>query len=127
MRQSIKPIPAPALSRRLLLKKQAELFADLKMMSEDIHQLREPAPEENRFSVTQQHSIAQRLSAVESSELGRVNAALERLRSGVYGICQRCGASIPATRLKAVPWAEHCRKCASGSSAERVAGLGRVH
>lgn len=37
--------------------------------------------------------------------------AVERHRSGTYGRCSRCGATIPAERLEAVPGADTCVSC----------------
>jgi DnaK suppressor protein len=43
--------------------------------------------------------------------LGAVRAALARMDAGTYGMCDRCGAEIPAARLEAVPTASLCIKC----------------
>lgn len=37
--------------------------------------------------------------------------AVERHRAGSYGRCSRCGASIPAERLEALPEADTCVSC----------------
>lgn len=39
--------------------------------------------------------------------------ALEKLDDGTYGLCDRCGALIPAERLEARPWSVRCVACAS--------------
>ena len=41
-----------------------------------------------------------------------LDEALERIRRGTYGICERCGASILSERLKALPTAKLCIVCA---------------
>jgi DnaK suppressor protein len=46
------------------------------------------------------------------SRLKQVERALERLDKGVYRICIRCGAEIPAGRLEFMPEAAHCMPCA---------------
>lgn len=43
--------------------------------------------------------------------LSLVDRALERIESGEYGKCKRCGAEIPIERLKAVPTADLCVTC----------------
>jgi len=43
--------------------------------------------------------------------LSQIDAALERMEAGTYGICKRCGAEIPVERLEAVPAAELCITC----------------
>ena len=39
--------------------------------------------------------------------------ALEKIEEGTYGLCDRCGASIPDERLEARPWSVLCVTCAS--------------
>jgi RNA polymerase-binding transcription factor DksA len=40
----------------------------------------------------------------EEAELAEVNAALQRIRDGNYGICEITGRPISAARLRAIPW-----------------------
>jgi DnaK suppressor protein len=40
-----------------------------------------------------------------------VEAALERLDNGTYGICVDCGQPIMRERLEALPWADRCINC----------------
>jgi DnaK suppressor protein len=44
--------------------------------------------------------------------LEELDHALERLRAGSYGVCERCGTSISAERLEARPVARTCISCA---------------
>jgi RNA polymerase-binding protein DksA len=37
-----------------------------------------------------------------------IDAALQRIEDGTYGICGVCGKSIGADRLNAIPWARLC-------------------
>jgi RNA polymerase-binding transcription factor DksA len=55
------------------------------------------------------------LSLMESEEetLEQIDAALERIEEGVYGLCLECEAKIPKARLNAIPYTPHCVKCAS--------------
>jgi RNA polymerase-binding transcription factor DksA len=55
------------------------------------------------------------LSLMENDEesLNQIEAALERIEEGVYGVCLECEAKIPKTRLNAIPYTPHCVKCAS--------------
>jgi DnaK suppressor protein len=50
-----------------------------------------------------------------SSELDQVNQALARLDAGEYGECTSCGEPIADARLKALPYATLCIKCAEES------------
>jgi DnaK suppressor protein len=45
-------------------------------------------------------------------ELADVDAALARMDSGAYGVCEACGRSIPRERLLARPMARRCVACA---------------
>jgi RNA polymerase-binding protein DksA len=55
------------------------------------------------------------LSLIESdgNTLAKIEAALDRVEDGSYGLCEECGAKIPKQRLLAVPYATMCIKCAS--------------
>jgi RNA polymerase-binding transcription factor DksA len=44
--------------------------------------------------------------------LQELDAARERLTQGTYGVCEQCGAGIPAGRLEARPTARLCVACA---------------
>jgi DnaK suppressor protein len=52
------------------------------------------------------------LLASEEDTLDMIEAALERIEDGVYGLCQECGSSIPKARLNALPYTPFCVKCA---------------
>jgi len=55
-----------------------------------------------------------------SAEIRDVEAALERVRVGQYGLCVDCGRPISASRLRAVRTARRCMRCQVG--AERKVG-----
>lgn len=47
------------------------------------------------------------------AELRGIEAALQRLDEGSYGICTRCGAAIGDARLDVLPFTPLCRDCAA--------------
>ena len=50
---------------------------------------------------------------VETREsLAQLQAALERIEAGTYGVCENCGEAIAGARLEARPEATHCISCA---------------
>jgi len=55
--------------------------------------------------------ISAAIVEITSRTLQHIEGALDRLESGTYGRCSDCGAEIPATRLRAMPFAERCRDC----------------
>jgi DnaK suppressor protein len=40
-----------------------------------------------------------------------IEAALDKIRQGAFGICEACKKPISRARLEAVPWTRHCREC----------------
>jgi DnaK suppressor protein len=44
--------------------------------------------------------------------LAEIDAALERLVAGTYGVCEVCGRPIPRARLEVRPMAQTCVSCA---------------
>jgi RNA polymerase-binding protein DksA len=50
--------------------------------------------------------------------LDQVNAAIERIGAGTYGICQQCGHTIDGQRLQAIPYTSRCIDCARGQQDE---------
>jgi RNA polymerase-binding protein DksA len=46
-------------------------------------------------------------------EISDLNAALERIQSGTYGVCIDCGEGIGFGRLSAYPTAKRCIQCQS--------------
>jgi DnaK suppressor protein len=41
---------------------------------------------------------------VEGLELSEIDAALQRIWDGTYGVCEASGEPIPEARLRAIPW-----------------------
>lgn len=58
-----------------------------------------------------QDEISSKLAEVESRELVQIDAAIERVREGTYGLCQVCNGKIPLARLNALPYAMTCIEC----------------
>ncbi|MBI2623287.1 MAG: hypothetical protein HYW65_01805 [Candidatus Liptonbacteria bacterium] len=54
-----------------------------------------------------------RLAIVESlkEDVGEIDSALEKIRRGTYGVCERCGASIEEEVLTTAPESAVCRSC----------------
>jgi DnaK suppressor protein len=63
------------------------------------------------------------LVTAERARLTDVEAALLRLAEGRYGVCARCGDAIDAGRLRALPWASYCIRCAATPGAHPPATL----
>ena len=49
----------------------------------------------------------------EKQLLKEIDAALQRIEDGTYGICEGSGKPIPKKRLEALPWTRYCVEYAS--------------
>jgi len=58
--------------------------------------------------VTAERGEAERLATELRDSLEEVDAALERLGAGNYGVCEVCGKPIGEARLEAMPAARFC-------------------
>ncbi len=59
------------------------------------------------------------LSAQALEAVAEIDAALARIASGRYGVCEGCGELIPKLRLEALPYARLCMACKSGGLSRR--------
>jgi DnaK suppressor protein len=69
---------------------------------------REP---DSRAQTETERELEFTLDARESAELDAVDAALQRIASGTYGVCIDCGGGIAAPRLHAAPETLRCVGC----------------
>jgi RNA polymerase-binding protein DksA len=59
----------------------------------------------------QDQGVDEEINEQHALELRHIEAALQRMDAGNYGICQDCGASIAIDRLSAYPVARLCIDC----------------
>ena len=95
------------LRSRLLGQTQEHLAAAENLQKADDPDFASLASEESEFEAL----IAEVKS--EADLLAEVEAALERLRRGTYGICEASHEAIPAARLRALPWTRFRREVAA--------------
>lgn len=55
--------------------------------------------------------LTDRLAAVYERELGDIETALDRIRTGTFGSCRACHQPIEPSRLERFPRAEFCQRC----------------
>jgi RNA polymerase-binding transcription factor DksA len=79
-------------------------------------QFDEESGEGDTLAVERERDLA--LSFQARTAVDEIDAALEKLLEGSYGICEQCGSTIPRERLRAIPYAALCVQCKS-------MGLGR--
>jgi DnaK suppressor protein len=106
-----RPAPTPArlvegLSGKKLLRIRAALYQRIKRLTQDA------AEDTPGYSIHMadaatdsfDRDLTLGLASFEQESLYEVDAALERIADGTYGICELTGRPIPWIRLEAVPW-----------------------
>jgi DnaK suppressor protein len=56
--------------------------------------------------------LAKSLLGNQEFTLSEIEAALDRIKDGTYGTCDQCKTIINVERMKALPYARRCIKCA---------------
>ena len=59
------------------------------------------------------------LSAQARHVVDEIDAALQRMKKGTYGVCSYAGRKIPVERLEAIPWADVCVDCKARAERRR--------
>jgi len=97
----------------LLVKRRLELEKELKdlpivteMGTDTEGEIREEEADEAE-EMTTNYGLRQSLR----EELGEVNKALENIKNGTYGKCEKCGAVIEKEVLDAAPESYLCENC----------------
>ncbi|XZE52752.1 TraR/DksA family transcriptional regulator [Planctomycetaceae bacterium SH139] len=92
-------------------------------MAGDLNQLQElrdqgPGDMLDAAVDTAQDELNSQLLEVESRELEQIEEALNRLKSGSFGLCEECEKPIPLKRLQALPYATECIDCKRKSESQ---------
>ena len=66
---------------------------------------------EDRVPLIHDQFVALNFRKQSYEKLRKIDAALDRLDTGEFGICQACEVQIPRKRLLAIPWADLCVPC----------------
>ncbi len=78
----------------------------------------------DRASLEAERNFLLRIRNRESKLIYKIKAALERIESGTFGICETCGGEISVKRLKARPVTSQCIECKSKEEVlEKALGL----
>ena len=67
--------------------------------------------EDDNAQIQSGRDVAFAINEHETAELLDIEAALLRIKEGVYGLCVDCGTHIPAPRIDAAPHAQRCVTC----------------
>ena len=108
--------------RGLLEQRKAEIERDVLYMADEMRSIGIEQDDENgslgNHIAEDGSSVAEAERIVTVTEdfqdiLAQVNAALERMNEGTYGVCLRCGKRVAAARLEAFPYVAYCIECQS--------------
>jgi DnaK suppressor protein len=106
--------------QRMLETKKKELLAGSSDREEIL--IENAAEDFDRLQQQLNREVAIRNLDRESKLLKEVQAALNRIEEGTFGVCLRCEEDIPEKRLKALPWAAYCVACQENVDRLRAAG-----
>ena len=101
-----------------LLAQRATITSALESQTSDLKNLVKPIESGDEVDIASDavdRTLLNSLSNQDSLRLKQIDNALERIRTGKYGICLGCGKDIPRERLEAIPYAFMCVNCASAA------------
>ncbi len=100
-------------ARELLLARRLALVRLHGACRADENELRaEPVPDwVDQAADKETADLLAKLGERERAELAEIDAALQRIEAGTFGICEGCGDSIGSQRLRALPEARLCLGC----------------
>ena len=101
----------PETARETLLARRAEILARLAGIDD---RLDEPEDKDREEAATQTEDdqMLMSLGDLERAEVARIDAALDRVRQGSWGVCVKCGDAIEPKRLELLPETPFCASCA---------------
>lgn len=103
--------------RDKLMARREELSRRLDKIERDVRHDAVPLERDSQERVVQtaNDDVLDALDDAGRNELNLIDRALERMERGEYGECVRCSGPITPGRLKALPFAEQCIRCAEQS------------
>jgi RNA polymerase-binding transcription factor DksA len=112
------PVISPDVSRirQLLIARRAALAERHDRVERDLARVNDPlvADSDDRAIQLQNDEALAAIDRTARGEIAAIDQAVERLDSGLYGVCGRCNGTIEAGRLRAIPHAVICARCGIG-------------
>jgi len=107
-----------------LLERRREIFDFRRTVNTSWQSLHEPEKEleEAASKETLSHGLAH-LDDRGQAEIREIDQALTKMDEGRYGKCEACRRPIAVKRLRAVPWARHCVRCAANRESFAAGGV----
>jgi RNA polymerase-binding transcription factor DksA len=98
--------------KKVLEKRLAELEGRLQTIENELDQPADKDWEEAAIEA-EGDEVLESMGEAGAHEIGMIRAALDRIDTGEYGYCVKCGEKIAEERLDVVPATPFCRNCAS--------------
>ncbi len=98
--------------------RKAGLEARLAELDDRLHRIEDhldeaPNPDwEENAQESENDEVLEELGNVGLDEVKRIKAALDRIDTGTYGACVKCGEDISGDRLDLLPATPFCKNCA---------------
>lgn len=99
-------------ARQKLLELKAEVSERIDAIDKDIRHEGMSADWTEQASERENDEVLESLGNSSEQELVMINFALQRVESGLYFQCNRCGKDIGVARLELLPYTAHCVACA---------------
>jgi RNA polymerase-binding protein DksA len=97
--------------RERLIEERRQLVQEMDRIRESIPDEVHP-PGEHEIAPSQGVDVDVTLAAADGRRVREIDAALHRIKEGVFGKCCTCGQEISEARLEAIPDALYCVRCA---------------
>ncbi len=102
-------------TRQKLIKEMATLTARKGVIEAHLRNADRELPDDwsERATFVENDEVLEALDDHGRRRLAALNAALERMDKGTWGVCRTCEEDINPRRMKALPEADMCVECAS--------------
>jgi RNA polymerase-binding protein DksA len=101
-----------------LIERRKTLLGRVQKVEQDFRHASEPLSKDSEEQVAELENddVLEALDDAQRRELESIRGALARIDAGEYGVCPRCEEPIAPARLRALPTAEYCIRCAEALS-----------
>ena len=110
-----------------LEKIRQELLERKKILESQLDRLAQEPVSDNQSQDDGDQAVSSTLEMLRNSiqsseyeEFSRIQAALDSISAGTYGICQDCGQDISEKRLKYYPNAQRCLACQEAAEVNQL-------
>ena len=97
----------------MLLARKEQITKNISGVEDEMNQMQglELNDEADHASVSNNNLVETAIGSQQKQELEEIEAALAKIKSSEYGICEMCEEEIGVQRLKVKPHAKYCIDC----------------